>query len=343
MPRSSLYKKAGVDQGAADSLASWIGARLGRDSDIVLGVGAFAGAYTIPGTGGKRLLVACTDGVGTKLKVAFALGRHDTVGIDLVAMSVNDLITTGARPLFFLDYFGTGKLNEGVAKAVLEGILKGCRQAGCVLLGGETAQLPDFYARGEYDMAGFAVGLVDRKDVIDGRSVRPGDYVLGLPSSGLHSNGFTLVRRIVEETGRGLRARVRGLKRPLGEELLTPTRIYARDVAKLRDALPRGAVRAMAHITGGGLPGNVPRVLPKGCAARINKGSWPVPPVFRLVQEWGGISEGEMYEVFNMGIGMVAVIRGREGDLAAAVKALGKRKAILIGGVVEGDGGVEWQ
>ncbi len=338
-----LYRSSGVDQKAADSLAGWIAkiTKPVRGSGVVAGVGGFAGLYELPGSGGRQLLVGCTDGVGTKLKLAFAAGRHDTVGIDLVAMSVNDLITTGARPLFFLDYLAIGKLAPRVAREVIKGVVAGCKEAGCALLGGETAQLPDFYADGEYDLAGFAVGLVEKKNLLGPSRVRPGDVLLGLASSGIHSNGYSLVRKIVKEKKKSLKSRVPGLKGTLADELLKPTRIYEREVrGLLHHPDCRRAVRALAHVTGGGIAGNLSRVLPEGFGATIDKMSWPRPPVFALIQEWGGVSEKEMFDVFNMGLGMIVVVSKREE--AGCRRALGSKNVYRIGEVVKGPHQVAW-
>ncbi len=278
------YAGAGVGIAAGDRLVRRIAplARATRRPEIVAGVGGFAALARLPSRYRRPLLVTSTDGVGTKLRIAFALGRHDTIGLDLVAMSVNDLLTIGAEPLLFLDYFGAGRLDVRQATAVVRGIARGCRLAGCSLVGGETAELPSFYAAGEYDLAGFAVGVVEQNAVVDGSRIRPGDVVIGLPSSGLHSNGYALARKVLLERGRlSLHARPSGLSVPLGTELLRPTRIYVRTVRTLLARLPRGTVRGMAHITGGGLPGNVPRILPPGCQAVVRRGSWRTPPDFR--------------------------------------------------------------
>ena len=343
---ADLYSRSGVDQRAADGLSQWIAraVRKAPRSGVVSGVGGFAGLYELPGMPGK-LLVGCTDGVGTKLKLAFALKRHDTVGIDLVAMSVNDLVTTGARPLFFLDYLAVGKLKPGVAKEVLKGVIAGCKDADCAVLGGETAQLPDFYRPGEYDLAGFAVGFVEKKNLLDGSRAVPGDVLLGLASSGLHSNGFSLVRAIVKKRGASLTRRVPGLKGTLGEELLRPTRIYVRQVTRLVSGMQsspktRRAVRGIAHVTGGGIPGNLPRVLPKGVGAELDRNAWPRPAVFELVRDWGRVSEDEMYDVFNMGLGMIVVVdKKRE---AACRRLLGGTGVYRIGEVVRGSHKVSW-
>jgi phosphoribosylformylglycinamidine cyclo-ligase len=266
------------------------------------------------------VLVSGTDGVGTKLKVAFMANRHATVGIDLVAMSVNDVCVTGADPLFFLDYFATSRLRAEQAAEVVKGIAEGCLQAGCALLGGETAELPGFYQAGEYDLAGFAVGVVERASIIDGTRVRPGDSVVGVASSGLHSNGFSLARQVLLGTaGLDLDRPVKELGgKALVDVLLEPTRIYARAIARLRTV---SDVRALAHITGGGLPGNLPRVLPAGLCADLRVDSWPRPPIFDLIEELGGVSSDEMYRTFNMGIGLCAVLPPADVDRAMAALA----------------------
>jgi phosphoribosylformylglycinamidine cyclo-ligase len=289
------YKKAGVDVNAGDALVQ----RIKRMSPLI---GGFAGMVPLPAHQYKEpMLVGCTDGVGTKLKIAFLTNNHDTVGIDLVAMNVNDLICCGAKPMFFLDYFACGKLNVGVAAKVVKGIVEGCRQSGCVLLGGETAEMPGFYKPGEYDLAGFAVGAVDRKDVIDGRHVRPGDIVLGLPSSGLHANGYSLVRKLYSE--KELKQR--------WKEFLAPTQIYVKDIQPLIK-LGANPIKAMAHITGEGFIGNIPRVLPKGLQVRIVRGSWPVPELFKEIQQRAKLPDQEMFNTLNMGIGLVLVVAPKD-------------------------------
>ena len=281
------YKEAGVDIKKAEKLVK-------RIKGIARGIGGFSGLYPMEMARYKKpFLVASTDGVGTKLKIAQLVRKHDTVGIDLVAMCVNDIITCGAKPMFFLDYFATGKLELGVAEEVIKGIHKGCLQGGCPLIGGETAEMPGLYKKGEYDLAGFCVGIVERKELIDGKKIKPGDIIFGLPSSGLHSNGFSLVRKIFSQ--RELRS--------LGKELLKPTKIYVKDVLSVRSI-----VRGIAHITGGGFIDNIPRILPQGCQAIIHKGSWKVPRIFGLVQKKGKIKEKEMFHTFNMGIGMVLIV-----------------------------------
>ena len=306
--RRLTYKAAGVDIDAGEEAVRRL-APLVRHTyrpEVLGDIGAFAGFFRLPRRYRDPVLVASTDGVGSKLKLAFLTGRHDTVGIDLVAMSVTDLLVHGAEPLIFLDYIGIGRLRPRVVAAIVRGIAAGCRQAGCALIGGETAELPDFYAPGEYDLAGFAVGVVERRRLVDGRAVRPGDVLLGLASTGLHSNGFSLVRKLLFERRR-LRVsdRLPGLG-VLGSALLTPTRIYVKPVlGLLRAGVP---VHAMAHVTGGGLTGNLPRVLPPGLEAVVRRGAWPVPPVFDCLREVGGIAEAEMFRVFNMGIGFVCVV-----------------------------------
>jgi phosphoribosylformylglycinamidine cyclo-ligase len=281
----------------------------------------------------KPVLVSSTDGVGTKLKVAFLSGIHDTVGIDLVAMCVNDVIVQGAEPLFFLDYFATGRLEVGVAETVIRGIAAGCRAANCSLVGGETAELPGFYPDGEYDLAGFAVGIADRDRVIDGSGITVGDQVIGIGSSGLHSNGYSLARKILLDDGKyDLGHIFPELGRPLVEELLTPTLIYVRSILNLlRDFQLKG----MAHITGGGLLENIPRVLPQGCRARIRKNSWQMPPIFHLLRDLGRVEEAEMQRTFNCGIGMALVVPAKDvEEVLVRLKALGE-KAWAIGDIVE--------
>ncbi len=321
------YKEAGVDQAGADRFVGRI-KTLSRDLDesrVIGEIGLFSGLMDLTDLGYKEpVLAAGTDGVGSKLEIAFTLENHHTVGIDLVALSVNDVICCGARPLFFLDYMAVGRLDLGQGEAIIKGIVEGCRQARCVLLGGETSQLPTFYRPGRYDLAGFAVGIVERSKVIDGSRPRPGDVIIGLASSGAHSNGFTLIRKIVEE--RDLEySEYFDEGRTLGEELLTPMRIYVPEIMGL---LEKGAdVRAIAHVTGGGIPGNLPRVLPDGVGARLEKGRWPVPRIFSSIAEWGGVSEDEMYAVFNMGLGMLVVVG--PGDEERALEAMGE--GIIVG------------
>jgi phosphoribosylformylglycinamidine cyclo-ligase len=337
MPKPLTYAAAGVDTVTKDAFIDRLLARMRSTygKRVVELPWGFAGLYRLPGHP-RELLVGCTDGVGTKLKIAFLTGKHDTVGIDLVAMSVNDLIVCGARPLFFLDYIATGKVDVKTLDAATGGILEGCRQAGCALLGGETAEMPGFYAPGEYDMAGFAAGLVDERRVIDGRRVKSGDAVIGIASSGLHSNGYSLARKVFFDTMRlTARSRLPGLKRPLGVELLVPTRIYVKAVGALL-ARMRDAVRSIAHITGGGLMENIPRVLPDGCAVEIEEGRWPVPPIFGTLQRGGGVSRDEMFRVFNMGVGMTVIVPARAAERACRTLRQAGKKAWVIGRVVRG-------
>jgi len=301
------YKDAGVDIGAADELVRRISKMTGtlRADNVLAGVGGFSSLVRIPPGLREPVLVSGTDGVGTKLKLAFATGRHDTVGIDLVAMCVNDVVTSGAEPLFFLDYFACGRLDVDVASRVMSGVVEGCRQAGCPLVGGETAEMPGMYPDGEYDLAGFAVGVVERERILTGRDVREGDRVLGLASAGLHSNGYSLVRRLLlERLAMPLEDRVESLGCTLAEELLRPTRIYAREVQAL---CAEEGIRCLAHITGGGLLENAARNVPEEFCLVFREGSWPVPAVFRLIAGHG-VSRDEMHRTFNMGLGMIAVV-----------------------------------
>ncbi len=293
-------------------------------------IGGFAGLFDLELNGeGPCQLVASTDGVGTKLKIAFEINRHETVGIDLVAMCVNDLITCGAKPLFFLDYYAVGKLELQKSKRVLSGIIEGCRQGKMALLGGETAEMPGFYQPGEYDLAGFAVGIVEKKKVIDGKNIRPGDAIVALPSSGVHSNGFSLVRKIF--TGSLLNA--------YAQKLLTPTKIYVSDIEKLKKTLKqkRQEILGLAHITGGGLIENVPRILPKNCRASFNRNLWSVPSIFHEIQKRGKISDSDMWRTFNMGIGMAVVLRPEA--VSAALQSF--PGAFVAGEIRPGKTGVE--
>ena len=322
MSSSLSYKDAGVDIDAGDALVERIKplARRTLRDGVLAGIGGFGALFEVPRRYQQPVLVSGTDGVGTKLKLAFALNKHDTVGIDLVAMSVNDILVQGAEPLFFLDYFACGKLDVETAAQVIGGIARGCEQSNCALIGGETAELPDMYPAGEYDLAGFAVGVVEKARIIDGKSIRPGDLVLGLASSGAHSNGYSLIRRIIErahgsiEAG-AMRADFHG--RPFGDVVLEPTRIYVRPLLQLMQRLP---VKGLAHITGGGLLENVPRVLPAGTRAVLHRDAWTMPPLFKWLQQHGRVDDGEMHRVFNCGIGMVLVVD--PADAPGALQAL---------------------
>jgi phosphoribosylformylglycinamidine cyclo-ligase len=309
---SLSYRDAGVDIDAGDQLVDNIkpfAKRTLRDG-VLAGIGGFGALFEVPKKYKEPVLVSGTDGVGTKLKLAFHLNRHDTVGIDLVAMSVNDILVQGAEPLFFLDYFACGKLDVATATQVVKGIAAGCEQAGCALIGGETAEMPGMYPPGEYDLAGFAVGAVEKSKIIDGADIVPGDAVLGLASSGAHSNGYSLIRKIVDASGVDLSSGFDG--RTLGETLLAPTRIYVKPVlAALREV----RIKGLAHITGGGLVENVPRVLPGNVCAELKKSTWPRPPLFDWLQKNGNVAEAEMHRVFNCGIGMVAIVAAEHAKL----------------------------
>jgi phosphoribosylformylglycinamidine cyclo-ligase len=333
------YRQAGVDIDAGDALVERIKpfARATRIAEVLEDVGGFAGLCAVPTGIDEPVLVSGTDGVGTKLKVAFATGRHDSIGQDLVAMCVNDVITTGARPLFFLDYFASSKLDVDVAEQVIRGIADGCRLAGCALLGGETAELPGMYAEGEYDLAGFCVGVVGRKALLGPSRVKPGDALIAVASSGLHSNGYSLARRVFEqELGHGYGDRIAELGTSVGEALLTPTRIYARAVASLIREL--GAdVHALCHVTGGGVPGNLPRVLPNGTRARVSHPR-PWPALFELLARGGPVEEAEMRRTFNLGVGLIAVVDSARAEAAERTLDAAGERAVRFGEVLPAEG-----
>jgi len=328
----STYRDAGVDLAAAERAVERIKALAAatHGPEVLGGVGGFGGLFELSGYR-QPVLVSGTDNVGTKLKIALAMGRFESLGRDVVNACVNDVIVCGAKPLFFLDYLATGKMDADLAEDIVRGVAAACVENGCALIGGETSQLPGLFAPGEFDLSGFAVGVVEKDAILDGSTIHPGDALLGLPSSGLHTNGFSLVRRIfgIDDDARVLHERVPQLEATLGEALLVPHRAY---YPLLAPVLPQ--VKGMAHITGGGFEGNVPRCLPNGVAARINLDSWDAPPIFRLVQEQGGVEEAEMYRVFNMGIGMVLVVAS---EAVAAVQAA-VPEARIVGEVVEGAG-----
>jgi phosphoribosylformylglycinamidine cyclo-ligase len=332
------YRDAGVDIEAGDRLVDRIKPLAARTTipEVLGGIGGFAGLCRVPAGMREPVLVSGTDGVGTKLRVAFLADRHDTVGIDLVAMCVNDVLTVGARPLFFLDYFATGKLDVGVGEAVIGGIAKGCELAGCALLGGETAEMPGSYPPGEYDLAGFAVGVVERDEILDGKAPREGDVLLALPSSGLHSNGYSLVRKVLfERAGYAIDSIVEG--QVLADVLLTPTRIYT---SAVQAAIGAGGVRALCHVTGGGLVGNLPRVLPDGLGAEI------LPhdrhPIFDVIAREGNVAIDEMRRAFNMGVGLVIVAQeDRAEAIEVALRAIGEAPFVL--GRVTRDDGVRYR
>ena len=326
------YKDAGVDIEKGDSFVQAIKPMVESTfrPDVVTGLGGFAGCVSLSLERYKKpILVSSTDGVGTKLKIAFMMDRHDTIGIDLVAMCVNDIVVTGARPLFLLDYLATSQLDPARGKAVVEGIVKGCMEAECSLIGGETAEMPGFYKKGEYDLAGFAVGIVENAELIDGTRVTVGDKVIGIASSGLHSNGFSLVRKVLLGHHKmNLKKQIEEIGGVLGEELLRPTRIYVKTALNLvRDF----SIGGIAHITGGGITENLPRVIPKGCRANIRRGTWDVPLIFPFLKERGKISEEEMFRTFNNGIGMILIVKPKDlEDVLGRLRSLGE-KAFAIG------------
>jgi len=312
---SLSYRDAGVDIDAGDALVEAIKpfAKRTMREGVLGGIGGFGGLFEISKKFKEPVLVSGTDGVGTKLKLAFELNRHDTVGIDLVAMSVNDILVQGAEPLFFLDYFACGKLDVPTATAVVKGIAQGCEQSGCALLGGETAEMPGMYPDGEYDLAGFAVGAVEKSQLIDGSKITPGDVVLGLASSGIHSNGYSLVRKIISVAKPDLEADFHGRK--LADVLMAPTRIYVKPLLGLMGAME---VKGMVHITGGGLVENIPRVLADNLTAVLDAKSWTMPPLFQWLQQHGGVADAEMHRVFNCGIGMTVIVARENADAAMA-------------------------
>ena len=319
---SLSYRDAGVDIDAGDALVEAIKpfAKRTMREGVLAGIGGFGALFEVSKKYREPVLVSGTDGVGTKLKLAFHLNRHDTVGIDLVAMSVNDILVQGAEPLFFLDYFACGRLDVASATDVIKGIAAGCEQAGCALIGGETAEMPSMYPDGEYDLAGFAVGAVEKSKIIDGKKIRPGDVVLGLASSGAHSNGYSLVRKIIEVAKPDLHADFHG--RPLADVLLAPTRIYVKPLLALMEKIE---VHGMVHITGGGLVENIPRVLQPNLTAVLHKDSWTLPPLFQWLQKHGGVADDEMHRVFNCGIGMTVIVSAANADQAEAeLKRLGE-------------------
>ena len=337
------YQSAGVDIDAGNETVRRIRALAkGTFTDGVLSdIGSFGGLFQLPAGYGSPVLVASADGVGTKLKLAFMSGRHDTVGVDLVNHCVNDILVQGARPLFFLDYLATGRLAPQVAEQIVGGMAVACRDNGCALLGGETAEMPGFYADGEYDLAGFIVGLVDRDRLVDGRLLVPGDVLIGIPSSGLHTNGYSLARRIVfEKLGMQFDTHVAELATTIGDALLVPHRSYLR---MLRPLVERQLVKGMAHITGGGITENLPRILPEGTGATIAREAWEVPAIFRLLQRGGGVAEEEMRRAFNMGLGMIIACDARyQSEALAMLHAGGGQGAGVIGSIVPGQRTVEY-
>ena len=322
------YRDAGVDIDAGDALVERIkpAARRTMRPEVLAGIGGFGALFEISKKYRDPVLVSGTDGVGTKLKLAFQWNRHDTVGQDLVAMSVNDILVQGAEPLFFLDYFACGKLDVNTAATVIEGIARGCEIAGCALIGGETAEMPSMYPEGEYDLAGFAVGAVEKSAIIDGKSIRPGDVVLGLASSGAHSNGYSLIRRIIERAQPDAALKIGGV--PLQDAVMAPTRIYVKPLLALIQAMP---VKGMAHITGGGLTENIPRVLGEHLTAIIERSQWPLPPLFQWLQREGQVADAEMHRVFNCGIGMVVIVAEADAGAAMQLLAAAGEQVYLLG------------
>lgn len=330
------YRDAGVDVEAGYEAVRQMKQYVAKTHthNVIGGLGGFGGLFSLDTKGMEQpVLVAGTDGVGTKLKIAFSLNRHDTIGIDCVAMCVNDLVCQGAKPLFFLDYIAVGKLYPEQVAQIVKGISQGCIDSGCALIGGETAEMPGFYLTGEYDVAGFAVGLVDRKNLIDGSSIKPGDALIGIASSGVHSNGFSLVRKLLVEGNNRLQEYDADLGMTIGQELLKPTRIYVKGILELMRYFN---VKGLSHITGGGFIENIPRMLPDGLSAEILRGSWPVLPVFSLLQQAGNIDEDNMYNTFNMGIGMVLACDSEQvQEILSSLKETGY-PAYYIGAVIEG-------
>jgi phosphoribosylformylglycinamidine cyclo-ligase len=336
------YRDAGVDIEAASRAKARVKQLARRTfTKRVLGeVGAFGGFFSLAGLPRNAVLISSVDGVGTKLKIAFAMGRHSTVGADLVNHCINDIAVHGAAPLFFLDYLATGKLRPRVVEEIVGGIARACRENGCALIGGETAEMPGFYPPGEYDLAGTIVGWVARDRILDGSKIRPGDVIVGLPSLGLHTNGYSLARRVLlEQAKMKLHRRVPELGRTLGEELLAPHRCYWPLVQPL---LEQGLLKGLVHITGGGLTDNTPRILPPGCRAQIRLGTWPIPPIFQLIGQIGKVPPDDMLRTFNVGIGMVLIVRMN--DLRRVTKALEARREEywMLGRIVRGRRGVEY-
>jgi phosphoribosylformylglycinamidine cyclo-ligase len=325
---SISYRDAGVDIEAGDALVEDIKpfAKRTLRPEVLAGIGGFGSLFEVPKKYKNPVLVSGTDGVGTKLKLAFQLNKHDTVGIDLVAMSVNDILVQGAEPLFFLDYFACGKLEVGTAGQVIKGIAQGCEQSGCALVGGETAEMPGMYPAGEYDLAGFAVGCVEKEAIITGATITEGDVVLGLASSGAHSNGYSLIRKLIDLSGIHMDSDFHG--KPFRDVVMAPTRIYVKPLLKLLQTLP---VMGMAHITGGGLTENIPRVLPAGLTAELKNGSWDIPPLFQWLQQQGNVADAEMFRTFNCGIGMAVIVSAGDADRAQSLLAAEGEQVFRIG------------
>ena len=340
------YKEAGVDIDTKGQFTTDIYTKMKTtfSSRVIENPDGFGGLFALNSRFKKYsnpVLVSSTDGVGTKLKIAFMMNKHDTIGIDLVAMCVNDIIVLGAEPLFLLDYLASSRIVPEVLREVLDGIVEGCRQAGCALIGGETPEMPGFYKEGEYDIAGFVVGVVEKDKIVSGSTIRPGDVVIGLSSKGIHSNGFSLVRKVFFDTAKmkvTQRLNKYGLETTLGEELLKPTRIYVEPILKiLNKHKTKRIIKGMAHITGGGLLENIPRILPEGCSVQLEKVRWKVPKIFEIVQELGGVEDGEMFHVFNMGIGMIMIVPKSDAEVVLRDLKNLKEQARIIGEIVKGN------
>ena len=340
------YKEAGVDIDTKGQFTTDIYTKMKTtfSSRVIENPDGFGGLFALNSRFKKYsnpVLVSSTDGVGTKLKIAFMMNKHDTIGIDLVAMCVNDIIVLGAEPLFLLDYLASGRIVPEVLREVLDGIVEGCRQAGCALIGGETPEMPGFYKEGEYDIAGFVVGVVEKDKIVSGSAIKPGDVVIGLSSKGIHSNGFSLVRKVFFDTAKmkvTQRLNKYGLETTLGEELLKPTRIYVEPILKiLNKHKTKRIIKGMAHITGGGLLANIPRILPEGCSVQLEKVRWKVPKIFKIVQELGGVEDGEMFHIFNMGIGMIMIVPQSDAEVVLRDLKNLKEQARIIGEIVKGN------
>ncbi len=335
------YKDAGVDIEKADKFVEGIKPLVKQtfNKNVITPLGGFAGAYLLEIANYKQpVITSSTDGVGTKLKIAQLLDKHDTIGIDLVAMCVNDLVTTTSKPLFFLDYFATGKLETQTAIDVVKGISEGCKQAECALIGGETAEMPGMYREGEYDLAGFAVGVVEKEKMVDGSKTKENDVLIGLASSGVHSNGYSLIRKLIEIKGYKYTDFIEEFGKTIGEELLTPTKIYVKSILNLAKNID---IHAIAHITGGGIPGNLIRVLNNGLTAVIEEGSWEIPPIFKWIEKEGNIPKEEMYRTFNMGIGMIIAIDEKDKNKAIDILEKNGEKAYIVGYLKKGEKSVQ--
>lgn len=343
MGKNLTYKDAGVDIDKGEKFVRLISpmARKTFSSQVLSEIGPFSALFKIDINKYKEpVLVSGTDGVGTKLKIAFLMDKHDTVGIDLVAMCVNDILTSGAEPLFFLDYLAMGKLELKTARDIVKGIVKGCKEASCSLIGGETAEMPGFYKEGEYDLSGFAVGIVEKKKIINGAEIKEGDVIIGIASNGLHSNGFSLVRKVFFDLKKiKIDKLIPDLNRTLGEELLRPTRIYVKAFNSLKNKVK---VKGMAHITGGGIPGNLPRIFPKGIYGKIDTNSWDIPFIFNYIKKIGKISDEEMKRTFNLGIGFCIIVSPKSAEIAVETLKKSGYPAFIIGKTLEGGKGVEF-